>query len=328
VDLEGQLLLVDAGAQVSFFPGLADRALQRAQPGLHRVHQRVAHRPGAVVEFDGAADVQAPRIDLDGGPVHPVAKQRSQPRQAARLLHRRIEHLLLEARVVLVDDGDLEFLARAEVGEHARLAHAGGFGQRADRQPFQADLRRQRQRGVDDGGLGLLPLVQGATAPRRARRGNWRLRQGHGNAIKRTVVLFCLNPAAVQQLSLGAVFSARPCSGRRRQGFPASGTLSMPPLDRPSRRSSFMRTVVLMDVPGKPVLRCGGRAACRHPGPRCTDRSGRLTVIQSSCGRGGLRCGTSRSCSRAARLRRGRHHRLSVECASFSAAIPCLPRIP
>ena len=47
------------------------------------------------------------------------------------------------------------------MGEHARLAHLRDFGQGADRQAFQADLRGQPERRVDDGGLGLLALLQG-----------------------------------------------------------------------------------------------------------------------------------------------------------------------
>ena len=90
-----------------------------------------------------------------------LREQRAQARQAARLLHGRVEDLFLETRVVFADHGDLQFLARAEMGEHARLAHLGDFGQGADGQAFQADLRGQAQRRIDDGGLGLLALLQG-----------------------------------------------------------------------------------------------------------------------------------------------------------------------
>jgi hypothetical protein len=87
-------------------------------------------------------------------------EQRAQARQAARLAHGRVEHLLLEARVVLADHRDLQFLARAEVGEHAGLAHPVTSASAPMLKPFQPDLRGQAQRRVDDGGLGLLALVQ------------------------------------------------------------------------------------------------------------------------------------------------------------------------
>ena len=87
-----------------------------------------------------------------------IARRRGRPRGS---LQRRVEHLLLEALVVFAHHGDLQFLARAEVGEDARLAHLRDFGQRADRQAFQADLRGQAQGRVDDGRLGLLALLQG-----------------------------------------------------------------------------------------------------------------------------------------------------------------------
>ena len=51
-------------------------------------------------------------------------------RQPARLEKRRHEDFLFEPVVVLADDRDLQFLARTEVGEDARLAHLRDFGQR------------------------------------------------------------------------------------------------------------------------------------------------------------------------------------------------------
>jgi hypothetical protein len=113
-----------------------------------------------------------------------MARRRGRPRGAFSAGK---EHFLLEAHVVFAHHRDLQFLARAEVGEHARLAHLGDLGHRADRQAFEPDLRGQCQRGIDDGGLGLLALLGG---PGRlggngggGHRGNLR--------IKRTVVLFC-----------------------------------------------------------------------------------------------------------------------------------------
>jgi len=72
------------------------------------------------------------------------------------------------------------------MGEHARLAHLRDLGHGADRQAFQANLLRQVERGVDDHGLGLLPLLGRAGVFG----GNGI--EGHGwYKIKRTVVLFC-----------------------------------------------------------------------------------------------------------------------------------------
>jgi hypothetical protein len=78
------------------------------------------------------------------------------------------------------------------MGEHARLAHLGDFGQRADGQAFQADLRGQAQRRIDDGRLGLLALLQGR--PSRAARGleGSSVTDMGSREIKRTVVLFCM----------------------------------------------------------------------------------------------------------------------------------------
>ena len=84
VDLEQQLAGVGVGAQVAFVDGGADGALERVLPGLHHRHERVAHRAGAVVELDRAADVDAAGVDLDRDAAHPAVEQRAQPRQAAR----------------------------------------------------------------------------------------------------------------------------------------------------------------------------------------------------------------------------------------------------
>src|ERR1035438_9655467 len=114
VDFEKQLPDVGIGAQMALANGGADRALERAPPCLHHGHEGVAHRARPVVELDGAADVDAARIDLDGDALEPAIEESMQARQAARLTHRRAKDLVLEARVVLAYDRDLQLLARAE----------------------------------------------------------------------------------------------------------------------------------------------------------------------------------------------------------------------
>jgi len=75
--------------------------------------------------------------------------------------------------VILANDRNLKLFTRAEVGEDARLAHLRDFGERADGQPFEAHVRRQRQGGLEDRGASLLPLEQ------RALRGRWVADRGH-----------------------------------------------------------------------------------------------------------------------------------------------------
>src|SRR5205085_9414457 len=113
-----------------------------------------------VVELDRAADVDAARVDLDRDAAHPAIEQRPQPWQPALGGERWPEHLFLELAVVLADDRDLQLLARAEVGEDARLAHPGLFGERADREALEADARGKRERSVENGGTRLLPLEE------------------------------------------------------------------------------------------------------------------------------------------------------------------------
>ena len=47
--------------------------------------------------------------------------------------------------------------------EYARLAHAHYFSQGANAQALQTNLGRQPERGVHDGGLGLLAFVHDHT---------------------------------------------------------------------------------------------------------------------------------------------------------------------
>ena len=153
------------------WPSSTARRMARSSAACQAPHhrrQRVAHRAGPVVELDRAADVDAARVDLHRDAPHPALEQRAQPRQAARLVHGGEEHLFLEARVVLADHGDLQFLARAEVREDARLAHLRHLGQRADRQALQPHVRGQAERRVQDGGARLLALVQGLRRGRAA----------------------------------------------------------------------------------------------------------------------------------------------------------------
>jgi hypothetical protein len=159
VDFKGHLVLVGVGAQVAGLLGLHHGAVHGRQPGAHRARERIAHRARPVVEFHGAADVEAARIDFERGALHPVVEQRRQARQAARLLQRREEDLFFKAHVVFADDRDLQLLARAEMGEHAGLAHAHDLGQRAYAQAFQPDLRGQAQGRIHDGRLGLLAFL-------------------------------------------------------------------------------------------------------------------------------------------------------------------------
>ena len=203
VHLEQHLLHLRVGTQMAFLQGDLDRASERLLPSLHHADQRVAHRPRAVVEFDRAADVDATRIDFHRNAPHPQVEQRAQPRQPARLLHRGVEHLLLEPRVVLAHHRNLQLLARAEMREHARLAHLRDVGDGADRQALESRAGGQAEGGVQDHGAGVLPLQErtrrdGEFALRRRRRHRRSSEQhGHGRRglgpqrRKRTVVLFC-----------------------------------------------------------------------------------------------------------------------------------------
>ena len=162
VHLEQHLLRVGVGAQMAFGDGQADRAFERLLPGAHHGRQRIANRAGPVVELDRTTDVDAARIDFHRHPAHPPIEQRLQSRQAARFAHRGKENVFLELDVILADHRDLQLFARAEMREDARLAHVRDFGERADRQAFEAHVGSESERGVEDRRARLLALHQRA----------------------------------------------------------------------------------------------------------------------------------------------------------------------
>ena len=194
VYFKSDLLRLGIGPQMAGFTCHLHGAVQSRHPGLYRGRQRITHRPAAVVKLNRAADENTTRLQLDSDPLHPVGKQRTHPRQAARLGQCGSENFIFKTPVVLAHHRDLQLFARAEVRKNARLAHAHDLGHRANAQTLQPDLRGQAQRGVNDGGFGLLALVLTADGSL-----NWRSKgcgvQGsdrHGKK-KRTIVLFCMH---------------------------------------------------------------------------------------------------------------------------------------
>ena len=145
-----QLLGVGVGAQVADLDRLLHAAQQRVLPGHYHRHQFIADRAGTVVVLDRAADVDAARGDFDRHALDPAREHGDQARQAARLLDAREEDFLFEAVVVELDHFELQVFARAEVREHAGLAHAHAVGQQADGQAFEAVAACEFQRHVQD----------------------------------------------------------------------------------------------------------------------------------------------------------------------------------
>ena len=160
VNLEGNLVFVGILTQLARLPRLHHGSGHGGQPGAYRVSQGVTHRARPVVKFDRAADVDAARINFDRSAVHPVMKHGLQARQATRLRQHRKENLFFKAGVVFTHHGNLQFFTRTKVGKNARLAHMHDLGQRANAQALQANLRRQAERRINNGRLGLLAFLR------------------------------------------------------------------------------------------------------------------------------------------------------------------------
>ena len=173
VDLEHHLLRVGAAREVAFLHRLADRLQQFGLPAGDDRNHLVALRPGAVVVLDGAGDHDAAERDLAREERDPAVEDRFQPGQAARLLHGGAQHVVDEALHVLLQHGQLQVLARAEVREHPALAHLHLVGERADRQPFEPVARGDPHRRLDDRRTRHLALA-------RPERGG-EVRQGRGD---------------------------------------------------------------------------------------------------------------------------------------------------
>ena len=113
-----------------------------------------------------------------------------------------------------------------EVGEHAGLAHLHDLGQRADGQAFKTDLRGQAQRRIDDGGFGLLTLLQRAAGVGIGTGALGGTGDGHGRRDAQPVRCaaqyrthhFDLSRGAQHRLCLGQYLRRHFASGPRAQG--------------------------------------------------------------------------------------------------------------
>ena len=179
VHLEHHLVRIGARVQVALGLRHPDRAQQLGLPALDDRHQRIMQGSRAVVVFAGPADQDAAGLDFLGQQREPVLQQRSQPRQAARAGDRRAQHDVDETGRVLLQHRELKLLARAEVGEHAALAHVQPLGQRPDRQSLQTLAAGDRERLLDNGGARALALARMALGGR-AGSGAGRRRRGSG----------------------------------------------------------------------------------------------------------------------------------------------------
>ena len=83
-------------------------------------------------------------------PLEPVVHDRAQAGQAARLRQRGDQHRIAEAGGGGFEHGQLQVLARTEMGEHAALGHADRLRQRTDRQALEAGEPGDLVGPVDD----------------------------------------------------------------------------------------------------------------------------------------------------------------------------------
>jgi hypothetical protein len=112
--------------------------------------------------------------------LHPVAEQRR--RRGSRAAPASPDETSSSNRVVLVTT---EICSSSRAMRTRRFAHLRDFGQGADREALQADLRGESQRRIDDGSLGLLALLQDSACARSGLGLEGHFGDGHGiSAIK------------------------------------------------------------------------------------------------------------------------------------------------
>src|SRR5690606_2054842 len=102
---------------------------------------------------------------LVGRLLDPAAQHGVEPLEAARHRQAGGGDILGEAALVLLPDGNLEVLARAEVGEDPARGHAHALGQRADREAFEAMAGGLLEGRIDDGRPGMLALAHALLGP-------------------------------------------------------------------------------------------------------------------------------------------------------------------
>ena len=161
VDLAHELGGVGVGAQLAGLDRLQHGAAQGGTPAHDLVEQQLAQLALAVVEFEGAGDVDATGVDLDVAHAHdPPPDDLLEPGQPLGLLHRRHEHVGDEAPAVLLDHRLLQRLARADAREHAALGQLEPVGHALQGDGLQPLGRREVDRGADDGGAGQLAFLR------------------------------------------------------------------------------------------------------------------------------------------------------------------------
>jgi hypothetical protein len=90
VELEGQLARVHGRVEVTLLLGHDDGSLQRADPFVHRLHDRVANQARPAVEFERCRREEASAGEHAAADVlDPAVTDRQQARVAARLAQRR-----------------------------------------------------------------------------------------------------------------------------------------------------------------------------------------------------------------------------------------------
>src|SRR6266511_4312536 len=133
---EDQLVRIGGRSEMADFDGLLDGADELALPRADHAHQKVSDGPGTIVVLDRARNEHASFFDLDAQSVDPARVHRAQAGQPARFFQARQQDALDETPLVLLQDGDLQFLAGAEMGENTGLGHVQLLGDAADRQPL------------------------------------------------------------------------------------------------------------------------------------------------------------------------------------------------
>jgi hypothetical protein len=116
---------------------VAERLLERREPSLERLNNKVAHFAGPVVEFERRGSKKASaRKNFIFGISEPVPAESSQTREAV-CLKSRPNDCLHENTTSLLHNGALKIFFRTKVSKKAALTYLQGRGEFSDGEPFE-----------------------------------------------------------------------------------------------------------------------------------------------------------------------------------------------
>jgi len=154
--LVGELLRIDAFAELLLFDSRPHDAGDGLLPSRHLFYQQVSHGTWPIIKFLGKGHEHAAASPVTAAnPIEVTVKECSNARLAPRRGQGRYDYRFREAGGNLSQYFELKFLFRTEVREKTALRAVEGGGQNAQGQTLEANLVGDGEGAVDDSLMGV-----------------------------------------------------------------------------------------------------------------------------------------------------------------------------